>query len=113
MIEFVKTYYREIIDFILVITSLVLFIVRKRPVKVIDTLKEVILRLLPYCINTAEGKHGDDKKTFALDLLNQLLLEMGYDFLPEYKKFASEQLEVILSTPQKKGIIYGKKNEKK
>lgn len=113
ILDFLKTYYREIIEIILVITSFVLFVARKRPIKVIDTIKEVILRLLPYCINKAEVCNGDDKKTFALSLLAELLRDLGYDLLPDYEKFAGEQLEIILSTPQKKGMSYVKKNEKK
>lgn len=106
MIDFIVKYYREIIDLLLVITSLVLFVVRKKPIKVVDTLREVVIRLVPGAILAAEKQElkGDGKKTFALSVIRGVLTDMGYDFTDELVEFASEQIEVVLSTPQKKGI---------
>ena len=91
---------------LLVLVSFIFMLVRKRPTKVIDTMKELAVRLLPYCIGQAENTSlkGDEKKRFALDLLRKTIQELGYECLPELIEFAGEQLEVILSTPQKKGI---------
>lgn len=109
MKEFLIEYWRDILSIVVMLTTLVLWLVRKKPVKVIDTIKESILRLLPYCISEAEkltGVTGADKKAFALDMISAYLKEFiscGDDELKTYLQFASEQVEVILSTPQKKG----------
>lgn len=109
MKDFLIQYWREILYVFCALLSLVLFIVKKKPVKVIDTIKETIVRLLPYCINEAEklqGAPGADKKAFALSILWKLLsdfVKLSGDELKEiYSDFAAEQVEVILTTPQKK-----------
>lgn len=111
MKQFFVENWRLILEVILVITSAVVFILRKKPVKVIDTLKEMVVRLLPYCIQQAENTElkGDGKKVFALNLLVELLKDSGFDVSGDLYKFAGEQLEVILSTPQKKGVTYVKR----
>ena len=110
MKEFLFTYWRDILSVFVMLVTLVLWLIKKKPIKVVYTIKESILRLLPYCISEAEkltGVTGADKKAFALDLLKKLLCEIyslsGDQDLVTYLQFASEQVEVILSTPQKKG----------
>lgn len=114
MKDFFTNYWREILYVVCALVSVVLFIVKKKPVKVVDTIKETICRLLPYCILeaekeinfTAKPRTSVDKKQFALSLLWKLLAELvsvsGDDLAKIYHDFASEQVEVILTTPQKK-----------
>lgn len=111
IIDFIKSYYREIIDIILVIISVVFFIIRKKPIKVVDTIREVICRVLPGAICSAEGQDlkGDAKRVFALSIVKEIIIELGYAWSDDYEKFAGDQLEIILSTPSKKGVNYGKK----
>lgn len=109
MKEFLIDNWRIIAELVLLVGSTVLFIVRKKPVKVIDTLKETIVRLLPALINTAEcmeGLKGEAKLKAVIDELVLILKELGYgdDIIVQYLAFAKEQVEVILTTPQKKGI---------
>lgn len=113
MKDFVLTYWRVLLEALLVIVAFVICLIRKHPIKVVDTLKEIICRLLPCCLNQAEQSElkGDDKKVFALKLLDEALKELGFE-LGDYREFASEQLEIILSTPQKKEVRYEKKNKK-
>lgn len=105
VIKFIQENWRLILEIALVIVSTVIFIVRKRPVRVVDTLKETICRLLPYCITLAEKAPKGEKLSQCLAILSQLLADMGIDLDEDYKRFAIEQVEIILSTPQKKGII--------
>ena len=100
--------WRLLLECALVLVSSVLFIVRKKPVKVVDTLKEVIVRILPALINAAElkdGIKGKDKLAYVLAQLKEVLRSMNYgdDIVDQYLPFATEQVEIILSTPQKKG----------
>ena len=97
---------------ITIIVTILVSVIKKKPVKVIDTVKECITRLLPYCICDAEKTDlkGEDKKVFALQCLYKLLKEFGYEEIyDQYREFAAELIEVILSTPQKKGENYCEK----
>ena len=112
VINFIKENWRLILEVVTAIVALVLFIVRKKPTKVLDTVKECIVRLLPYVITEAEktDKKGEDKMVFALQTLYSLLKEFGYEEVyDQYRDFAREQIELILSTPQKKGENYCEK----
>lgn len=109
MIDFLITYWKEILDVLILIGAVVLYILKKKPVNVLDTIKEVIIELLPLAINKAEesGAAGSDKKVLAAQYVFDALKILGYGAYPElketYGKFIDEKIEVILSTPQKKG----------
>ena len=103
---FLRQYWREILEILALLLSIVICCVRKKPVKVVDTIKEVIIRVLPAFIIKAEAsdKKGADKLYYVLDLVKGFLKEMSYgdDVISQYLPFAKEQVELILSTPQKK-----------
>lgn len=103
IIDFIRNYWRELLAAVELIVVIVLWIVKKRPVQVVDTLKETIIRLLPYCICKAESAPKGEKLGLCISLLTECLAELGIELNDDYKKFALEQVEVILSTPQKKG----------
>lgn len=107
MIEFLKDNYKLIIDIVLVIVATVIMCIKKKPVKVVDSAKETVCLLLPGLINLAEasGLTGANKKTFVVQKLHECLLDLGYtsDCIEILEEFARDQVEVILSTPQKKG----------
>lgn len=99
--------WRLILEIALVCCSAVVFMLRKKPVTVVDTLKEIIVRSLPALINLAElqvGLSGDDKLSFVIAQLKMALSDLGYsdEIITRYTPFATEQVEMILSTPQKK-----------
>ena len=108
-IKFICDNWKLILEASLLIASVVIWLFKKRPVKVVDTLKEVICRLLPslICLSEKTDLKGSDKLQFVLDHLAKILKELDYgdDVIAQYLPFASEQVEVILSTPQKKGVI--------
>ena len=108
MINFLNEYWKVILDLVVLMATIILWIIRKKPVKVVDTLKEIVVRLLPWCINSAESAPKGEKLGVSLALLEEALKDMGYELTPELKEFASEQVEIILSTPQKKGVKYEK-----
>lgn len=103
---FIRQYWRELLEVLALLLSIVICCVRKKPVKVVDTIKEVIIRVLPAFIIKAEAsdKKGADKLYYVLDLVKGFLKEMSYgdDVVSQYLPFAQEQVELILSTPQKK-----------
>lgn len=88
------------------IASIVICCIRKKPVKVVDTLREKILFKLPTVIDAAEKKygagHGADKLKFVLDYFTWEFSENGLIFGDSYKEFIKVCVEQILSTPQKK-----------
>lgn len=107
VLDFIKLYYREIIEVVAILVSIVICCIRKKPVKVVDTIKEIIVRVLPAFIIQAEAsdKKGADKLDLVLSLVTGFLKEMDYgdDVISQYLPFAKEQVELILATPQKKG----------
>lgn len=105
IIEFLKTYYREIIDISVLLISVVLCLVRKRPcVNKMDAIKQDALEWLPLFINLAEKDgHGAEKKSTVLSMtINFLEKKYGCE-LSVLTSFLSEAIESILSTPKKKG----------
>lgn len=108
VIDFIKAYWREILEVLAILISIVICCIKKKPVKVVDTIKELILKVLPaYIINAeASGLTGVDKLELVLKYLHEFLREMGYgdDIISQYLPYAKAQVELILSTPQKKGV---------
>ena len=107
ILDFIKNYYREIIEVVAILASIVICCIKKKPIKVVDTLKELILSALPGFIVYAEhtDKKGEDKKKLVVDLVLNFLRVKGYgdDTLTPYLPFIEDQIESILVTPQKKG----------
>lgn len=99
--------YRIVIEVVLLIISVIIMCVKKKPVKVVDSAKEIVMTLLPGLINSVEISElkGSDKKDKVLSLLHECLVDLGYssDCIVLLDEFAKDQVEVILSTPQKKG----------
>lgn len=116
VINFIKDYWREILSVVALLTTTILWIVRKRPVKVLDTIKEFICRVIPTLIREAETFFpvGDGKK--KLDFVRKKTVELIEESFPGYKidtemvKFIVDQVENILATPIKKEseVFYAK-----
>lgn len=108
VIKFIKENWFWIVPFIEVISTILILVLRKKPVKVVETLKAFVCRVLPALINEAEHKygsgHGADKKAFVLQEMNKEIGEVfpGYAISPSDMKFILDQVEIILSTPSKK-----------
>lgn len=105
---FLRDNWKVILEVVVLLTTIILWIIRKKPVKVVDTLKEVVLRVLPYCINKAESAPKGEKLGICITLLQEAMSELGYEMTDELRDFAIKQVEIILSTPQKKGDGYEK-----
>lgn len=108
MIDFLRENWRLILEAILVIASFVFCLIRKKPLKISDTLKSTILSLLPGFIALAEksGFKGADKLAYVLSLVkNSLASEISdAEFNERYKAFIVSQVEAILYCPQKKEV---------
>lgn len=88
----------------------VLFLIKKVKVIMKDTSFEKVISLLPSLIIKAEksGKSGPEKKVFVLGSALSYLADLTGKDLAEvgsiYSKKISDYIEVILSTPVKKGL---------
>ncbi len=118
MLDFIKENWRLIIDIISCIVVVVFFFIRKKPIKIVDSVKACIIDKLPEVINAVENYKdvfdplrklsGEEKLTMALSILKTYLVdELGLkeEDLPLYTSWLVQHIEDILSTPQKKGVV--------
>lgn len=110
--NFIKDNWKLILEIVVLIVSVVMFIVRKKPVKVVDTIKQSICTWLPGIVSAAEGSglKGQDKLKYAIDLLYNVFVSdylTRDEFDNKYLSFVTSQIEAILATPQKKGDLHG------
>ena len=116
MIDFLLKYWRIILEACFLIVSFILFMVRKKPIKLTDSIKTQVISFLPkvikYCENwnkqlASDSKlSGLEKLTMALSMVNTFLIDecgLSESELPLYHDFIVNSIEEILSTPQKKG----------
>lgn len=106
--KFLVDNWKIILDVVLMAFSIVFFLVKKKPVVVVDEVRTHVLRSLVYLIKKAEKEfgagHGEDKFDFVMDSLMETLHRCYPDIDPmTYYNFAEQYLEYILETPQKKG----------
>lgn len=103
-LQFVITYWRELLSVCSVVCSLLLFFFGRRYRSTIDEIKEDVLEILPNLIcKVEEDGNGQRKKNAVLELV-KLYIEKNFKFTPNEKllHFFSLAVENILSTPQKK-----------
>lgn len=111
-IDFLKSYWKEILLVLEIVVTIVLFIVRKRT-KIINKLdySEILKKLLetlPYFIQKVECPgNGESKKKIVLEssleyiaqLLGRTLTVSESEFFSDY---IDDAIEMILETPSKK-----------
>lgn len=97
-------HYEMVLAILSFCVSLVLFIVRKKPIILKDTFKSLICSWLPACIIKAEGTglKGEKKVAFVLTTIKDLIFPDDIEAFNRYERFIRSQIEAILSTPQKK-----------
>ena len=109
IISFIVSHWRLIAECCCAICALVLFIVKKKPVDVVDGLYSALVKAIPGFIVFAEQEVGAGKGDVKLQVVINLAtafinkLYPGLKDLSPYIEFVKNQVEVILSTPQKKG----------
>lgn len=110
MIEFLKENWKLIVEVAVLLVSTILFICRKRSIKMVDSVKTVISAIIPIIVNDVEKFKSTDltsaqKLEMALNLIRDYLSKELYVtedvFLSQYKDFCITQIENTLSTPQK------------
>lgn len=107
IIKFIQTYWREILEVVTLLATFFVFLFKKVKVEnpsIISFIDDV----LPEAIAAAEvvlgsGKGDQKKETVIKTVLHAL--KNGFHGINEkkYKKVISDKIELILSTPQKKG----------
>lgn len=110
MIEFLRDNWKLILEIVVFLASVIFFIVKKKPLRIVDGVKSRIVKFLPAIIKFVEkdskGK-GSEKLAEALAMVHILLYEdfdMNEEEVSYYDDFVIERIEDILSTPQKKGV---------
>lgn len=111
ILDFLVSHWKLIALAVLLILDLVLIILnRRKPVKVFDSVHQVITSILPQLIKDAEAcyvrGHGSEKLSMVKELVFNYLRAcygMSTDEALQYDDYISKQIEAILSCPQKKG----------
>lgn len=112
MFEFVKSYWREILEVVLLLVSVIILIVRK-PVSssVKDSIESNLLKSLPQFIDFVECPgNGSTKLNRVIGLgLKFVISKIGRsltdDEIDYWTKFITDSVEAILSSPQKKEVL--------
>lgn len=105
VIDFIVKYWDIIVSLVMVIASLVLALIKKKPVlNEMDNILLKVLDKLPEWINSAETLKGADvKKSLVLESVKKYVSNEFSVILPQsYIDFIGSKIEDILSTPQKK-----------
>lgn len=113
MIEFLASHYREIIVIAICLVEIIFFFLKKRPqLNLDDRILADLDDVLPGYIKVAElsGEKGSEKMVLVI----KLCIERVKKFVAEidevyWAKIIQDKVEAILSTPQKKEIVYEKK----
>lgn len=111
VLDFLSTYWTYISAGIIILIEVLIVILKKRPITLdvfLDAVRQCVCNL-PKMISYVEGPgHGDEKKeqvilyglAYVSDLLHRDLTVSESKYV---EATISEQIEKILSTPQKKG----------
>ena len=100
---FIFTYWKEL-AYLLVCLFVIIFTLLTRKVKTVDTVKEIILEVLPRFITSVE-RPGDGKAKMkevvscVLAYLSKLYPDVDFS---KYITFIKQSVENILKTPQRK-----------
>lgn len=115
MKEFILTYWKQILDVLSILFCITFFLIKKKPVKVIDSVVTYITSNAVEVINCVEHMANGSKYieyhgviTPKIDVAIDLMKEKIKLFIPNadvnlYSYFIRKVIEDILSTPQKKG----------
>lgn len=106
IISWIVSHPETVASIVCAIITLVIWFIKKRPIKVVDTFKEKILLDLPTVIKEAEmvigPGNGEKKLQFVIDYFTWSFDQEGLKLGDSYIRFIKAAVEQILSTPQKK-----------
>lgn len=108
MKEFLTTYWFELVLIVITVVSCVVSIIRKKPSKTNEDVKLMIAEVLPGFINLAEasGVCGKAKLMFVVEsILKRIRKYVSGKDTSYWMTYIQEQVENILSTPQKKEVV--------
>lgn len=111
ILEFLKEWSPVIVPGLVIVLDLLIILIKKRPKTLDDFSEELesILNYLPYLINRYEEPgNGEKKKSRVLDravkiFKSKLGRELSVRENSVLEETISKQIELLLSTPQKKG----------
>lgn len=107
MLDFLILHWRIITIIALIIINIILTFIKKP--KVLNTIFEVINSFVPTAINEAEKLYGNGNGVNKLNYATKYVSDyLAYRFnlsdkdLKQYQKLIQNEIEIVLSTPQKK-----------
>lgn len=110
MLEFLKTYWREILEVVVLTVSIIIATVRKKPSSsLVSDIKARLAVLVPVLVKQVESPgNGSEKKSIVIGKCLSAVTgfygrKLQEDESSYWKQYVSNQIEDVLSTPQKKG----------
>lgn len=113
--DFIVENWRLIIDVLSLIIVTILFFIKKKPIKIVDSVKTTIISALPGIISKVENYKdvfdpnrkitGEEKLHMAINACYSLMVDdlgINENDLCKYNSWLISTIEDILSTPQKK-----------
>lgn len=102
--NFVLANWRLVLEVVLLIVSVVIFIVKKKPVNaLLEILMSKCLEAVLY-VEHLPGIKGEEKLSAAVAFVSDEMLKLYPDIdIMRYKRTIVSFIELILKTPQKKG----------
>ena len=105
MKDFVLTYWKQILDIFSILFCITFFVIKKRPVKVVNSVLDFLYKTIPHFITLYEVPgHGIEKREKVVDAVILALKDYfpGID-ADAWRSCICNIIEEFLSTPQKKG----------
>ena len=105
MKDFILTYWKQILDILSILFCITFFVIKKRPVKVVNSVQDFLYKIIPCLINECEEPgNGSSKKVKVIDFAVKALEEYFPNLDAKvWIPFIGSLIEEFLSTPQKKG----------
>ena len=107
MLDFILTYWREILEVVLLLATFLVALFKKVKVanpSILALIDELLPTAIKYVEETCGSGNGAEKKELCIDWILKTVKGRFADVNVErFKKYVGERIELILSTPQKKG----------
>ena len=106
--NFIVEHWKELTEIVLILATFLVALLKKTKVEnpaIIALIDELLPGVIKLCEDQIGEGNGEQKKKVCIETMLKTLSETFADIkVKKYRKYIGERIELILSTPQKKGI---------